>query len=274
MNSVAATLREAANQLGDISDTARLDAELLMAHALGISRSQMLLSGSGLEVPRQFADLLQRRTNYEPVAYILGHQEFFGREFLVTPDVLIPRPDSETIIETALANCQPDARILDLGTGSGVLLLTLLAELPQSTGIGIDESLAAVSVAAANAAKLGVADRAHLIHADWTEDGWADALGRFDLIVANPPYVETTVALEKSVADYEPAKALYAGPDGLDDYRILVPQLRNLLTQQGVAVLEIGYQQDVSVARIAQQSGFQTELHRDLAHRPRALLLR
>ena len=274
MNSVAAALRDAAKQLEGISDTARLDAELLMADALGMSRSQMLLKGADLEAPAKFAESLERRAKHEPVAYILGHQEFYGREFLVTQDVLIPRADSETIIETALAHCPPDGRILDLGTGSGALLLTLLAELPQSTGTAIDESLAAVSVAAANAAKLGVADRAHVIHGDWTLDGWADALGTFDLIVANPPYVETTSALDRSVADYEPAKALYAGPDGLDDYRILTPQLRDLLAPEGLAVLEIGHEQGRFVAEIAHQAGFETELHHDLAHRPRALLLR
>lgn len=271
---VTQALRDAAQLLSAMSDTARLDAELLMADALGMSRSDMLLQGGDLNVPSAFADLVARRAQHEPVAYILGHQEFYGREFLVTPDVLIPRGDSETIVEAALAQCGDRAQILDLGTGSGALLLTLLAEKPGASGVGIDASLAAISVAAINAARLGVADRAHILHCDWTRDEWAAGIGPFDLIVANPPYVEAAAQLDRSVRDYEPASALFAGADGLDDYRILIPQLRDLLRDQGVAVLEIGYTQGDVVTEIAMAASFAVHLHRDLAHRPRALVLR
>lgn len=271
---VTQALRDAAQLLSAMSDTARLDAELLMADALGVSRSDMLLRGTDLNVPSAFSDMVARRAQHEPVAYILGHQEFYGREFLVTPDVLIPRGDSETIVEAALAQCGDRAQILDLGTGSGALLLTLLAEKSGASGVGIDASLAAISVAAINAARLGVADRAHILHCDWTKDEWAAGIGPFDLIVANPPYVETAAQLDRSVRDYEPSSALFAGADGLDDYRILIPQLRGLLRDQGVAVLEIGYTQRDAVTEIAMAADFAVDLHRDLAHRPRALVLR
>ena len=274
MTTVSAALREAASALDGISDTARLDAELLMAEALGISRSDMLLRGRDLDVPPEFARLLERRKRHEPIAYILGRQEFYGRDFLVNPQVLIPRGDSETLVDAALRNIPPAARILDLGTGSGALLLTLLAELPGASGTGVDASLGAVSVAAANAAGLGVADRAHILHADWNVEGWSDALGQFDLIIANPPYVETGADLAPSVRQFEPASALFAGADGLDDYRSLIPQLGNMLAPNGIILLEIGYAQADQVSQIAGLSGYSAELFRDLAHRPRALLLR
>lgn len=274
MTSVATALRTAAQLLANTSDTARLDAELLMAHALGISRSDMLLRGADLDAPDGFADLVERRSHHEPVAYILGVQEFYGREFRVSPAVLIPRGDSETIVDAALTQCGDTARILDLGTGSGALLLTLLTEKTGTTGIGIDASLGAISIAASNAAHLGVEDRAQILRHDWTEADWQEGLGQFDLVVANPPYVETTVELDRSVAAFEPAAALYAGPEGLDDYRIIIPQLRSLLAHGGVIVLEIGYQQADAVSAIAVDCGFAVELFRDLAHRPRALLLR
>ncbi|MGB7373313.1 peptide chain release factor N(5)-glutamine methyltransferase [Pontixanthobacter sp.] len=274
MTSVAAALRSAAEILASTSDTARLDAELLMANALGMSRSDMLLHGTELAAPDSFAGFVARRSHHEPVAYIVGVQEFYGRAFRVSADVLIPRSDSETIVAAALARCGKTARILDLGTGSGALLLTLLAEKAGTSGIGIDASLAAASIAASNAAHLEVADRAQILHRDWTCAGWQEGLGQFDLIVANPPYVETTVKLEASVAAFEPAAALFAGAEGLDDYRIIVPQLRGLLACGGFCVVEIGYQQADAVSALAGDCGFAVELFRDLAHRPRALMLR
>ena len=274
MNAIAAALRQAAQRLASTSDTARLDAELLMAHALQMSRSDMLLRGENLDVPPSFSELVDRRIRHEPVAYIQGTQEFYGREFLVSPEVLIPRGDSETIVDATLAQCARAGRILDLGTGSGALLLTILAERAGMTGVGIDASLGALSVAAVNAARLGVADEVRLLRRDWTEADWINGLGVFDIIVANPPYVETTVELDQSVRAFEPAAALFSGTDGLNDYRILVPQLRELLVEGGIVVLEIGYQQAEAVRQISSDCGFSVELFYDLAHRPRALLLR
>ncbi|MCC6829453.1 MAG: peptide chain release factor N(5)-glutamine methyltransferase [Novosphingobium sp.] len=271
---VADALREAAALLGKTSDTARLDAELLMAHALGLSRSDLLLRHMRAAPPAAFAGLLARRQAHEPVAYILGRQEFFGLDFAVSPAVLIPRGDSEVVVEAALA-ARPDARrLLDCGTGSGALLLATLAHLPEATGIGIDRSPEALAVAAANAARLGLAGRARMAVADWEAPGWTEALGEaFDLILANPPYVETMADLAPSVRAHEPAGALFAGPEGLDAYRLLVPQLPALLAPGGIALVEIGAAQADAVGAIAATAGLCATLHRDLANRPRALQL-
>lgn len=274
---VSEAIREAATRLSETSDTARLDAELLMAEALGVTRSEMLLRHTGDPVPNAFSRLIERRLRHEPIAYILGHQDFYGRSFIVTPEVLIPRSDSESVVEAAL-DVMPDkgldhGRVLDCGTGSGALLLTLLAERTSFEGVGIDSSLGALAVAAANAARLGVQDRARLLRLDWRDANWQSGIGKFDLVIANPPYVETTAQLAPSVREYEPGAALFAGPDGLDDYRCLVPQLRGLLKSGGTAVLEIGAEQAESVSALAQSGGFHATLRRDLAHRPRALVL-
>jgi release factor glutamine methyltransferase len=270
---VAQGLRSAAQRLSVTSDTARLDAELLMAHALGVSRSDLLLRCMDQLVPAEFAALVDRRSAHEPVAYILGEAEFYGRNFVVNPAVLIPRGDSESVVELALDNAPQNGRVLDLGTGSGALLLTILAERPALAGVGIDASFDALQVAALNVHRLGLSDKARMVKADWKEAGWMDGLGRFDLIVCNPPYVETSANLDKDVQQFEPESALFAGADGLDDYRIIIPQLGNLLTETGVSILEIGRDQAQTVAKIASESGFLTELTKDLADRPRALRL-
>lgn len=272
---VALGIREAAEVLAAVSDTPRLDAELLVAHVLGVSRTTMLLDMMRDPVPAGIASLVLRRLKHEPVAYILGHQEFYGLNLIVTPDVLIPRGDSETLIEAARAYLadRPPARLLDLGTGSGALLLAALSLWPAAHGVGIDRSLAAVAVAAANAGRLEMAPRARILHADWTRPGWSDALGRFDLILANPPYVETHAALAHQVRGHEPAGALFAGAEGLDAYRVLIPQLAALLEPGGLAIVEIGSTQGDAVARLGAAAGLAAILHRDLAGRPRALAL-
>jgi len=163
--------------------------------------------------------------------------------------------------------------VLDCGTGTGALLLAVLHERPAAQGIGIDCSAAALAVAQGNAEALGLAPRVAMRLADWTQEGWAQDLGRFDLILSNPPYVEQEADLAPSVRDYEPAGALFAGVDGLDDYRRLIPQLPALLAPDGIAVLEIGYEQADAVAALAVAAGFAARLHRDLAGRPRALAL-
>lgn len=275
MAKIAEALRAAAGELAAVSDTARLDAELLMAHALGVSRSDLLLRHMGEGVPDGFAALLARRFAHEPVAYILGVQDFFGLPFRVTRDVLIPRGDSEVLVEAALGARPDAARVLDCGTGSGCLLLAVLHGLPGAQGVGIDRSIAALAIAQDNARSLGLANRVRLVRADWHEAGWSDDLGGpFDLILANPPYVEEEAALAPSVRDHEPAGALFAGPEGLDDYRRLVPQLPALLAPGGAALVEIGASQAEAVAAIAAGAGLLGELHRDLAGRPRVLSLR
>ncbi len=270
---VAQALREAATRLAATSDTARLDAEVLMAHALGVTRSELLLRHMGDPAPVQFDALVERRLAHEPVAYITGETEFFGRPFLVSPAVLIPRGDSEVLVEAALKAAPDPQRVLDCGTGSGALLLAVLAERPGAQGVGTDRSLDALQVAAANAARLELAERVQFLHADWDEPDWADSLGRFDLILANPPYVEDNAELAPSVRAHEPAGALFAGPEGLDTYCVLIPQLPALLTQHGVALVEIGAGQADAVRAIVRTAGLSAQLHCDLGGRPRVLTL-
>ncbi|MDC8755403.1 peptide chain release factor N(5)-glutamine methyltransferase [Erythrobacter sp. sf7] len=271
---VGEALRAAAERLDATSDTARLDAELLMAHALGVSRSDMLLKAMRDPAPEGFAAFVQRRAAHEPVAYITGEAEFYGRVFAVQPGILIPRADSEAVIETALSASPDPRRVLDLGVGSGALLLTVLAERPEAVGVGIDASAIAIDVTGKNAIALGIENRLDLHRHDWRVAGWADDLGSFDLVLCNPPYVEADAALDAQVRDFEPATALFAGPEGLDDYRILIPQLRALMNPAAVAIFEIGANQADAVGTIAQAAGFAVELRRDLAGRPRALILR
>jgi len=266
-------IRAAAEALAPVSDTARLDAELLMAHLFGCSRSELLLRHMRDPAPPGFAALVERRAGHEPVAYITGRQEFYGLPFIVTRATLIPRGDSETVVEAALA-LKPEAkRVLDLGTGSGALLLAVLAHLREAQGVGIDRAPQAVAVAERNAEQLGLRPQASFRERDWHAPGWADDLGTFDLILCNPPYVESTAVLDPQVAAFEPATALFAGPEGLDDYRVLIPRLRALMAPGALAVLEIGANQADAVGALADASGFAVALRRDLAGRARALLL-
>lgn len=266
-------IRAAAERLAPTSDTARLDAEVLMAHAFGVTRSDLLLRHMRDPVPDSFAALVERRAAHEPVAYIVGSQDFFGLTLAVSPAVLIPRGDSEVLVEAALA-ARPDARrVLDCGTGSGALLLAVLSHLPAADGIGIDRSAEALVVARGNAENLGLGNRAKMRLADWDQADWALALGQFDLVLANPPYVEDAAELDPSVRAHEPAGALFAGEEGLDAYRVLIPQLPQLLTPGGAALVEIGHTQAPAVAAIAAQIGFESRLHHDLGGRPRVLEL-
>lgn len=268
---VGEAIRDATARLD--TDWARDEVEMLMAHALGVTRSAMLLGRMRDAAPTDFAALIERRRAHEPVAHIMGETEFYGRRFEVTPDTLIPRGDSETVVRAALG-AKPNARrVVDLGTGSGCLLLTLLAELPNASGTGLERSPGALAVAQRNAASLNLAARTELREGDWTSAGWSDGLGPYDLVVANPPYIEDDADLDASVRDFEPAGALFAGAEGLDDYRILMPQLAALLAPGGIAVFEIGYDQADAVTALGAANGFASELHRDLAGRPRALVL-
>lgn len=252
-------------------DTPRLDAEILLAHVLGVERMTMLAGAEpiGAEHAARFEELLARRRRHEPIAYITGTREFWSLDLRVTPDVLIPRADSETLIEAALASGVRPATILDLGTGSGALLLAALVEWPEAFGVGIDRSAGALAVARANAESVGVGARAAFLRANW-----GDALGeRFDLILCNPPYVEADAALAPDVARHEPSSALFAGSDGLDVYRILLPRLPDLLSDGGVAIVEFGAGQDGWLAAYAAELGFFPQFRCDLGGRPRAMIL-
>lgn len=270
---VGEAIRAAAERLSGTSDTARLDAEVLMAHALGVSRSELLLRHMRDPVPESFTALVARRAGHEPVAYVVGTQEFHGLPFRVTPAVLIPRGDSETLVEAALAARPRARRVLDCGTGSGALLLAVLHGLPQSRGIGIDRSAPALAVAAGNAAALGLAPRSAFLQRDWTRPAWQAGLAGFDLVLANPPYVESGADLAPSVRAHEPAGALYAGAEGLDDYRRLIPALPGLLAPGGAALVEIGATQAAAVGALAGAAGFAVRVHRDLGGRDRVLEL-
>ncbi len=271
MNDIHGALSEAARQLSTVSDTARLDAELLMAHALGVSREVMLLLRLDDEMPAAFEGLLMRRLSFEPVAYITGTRDFWTISLTVSPAVLIPRPDSETLIEAAVGHFGKAGpkRVLDLGTGSGALLLAALSEWPNASGVGVDASEAALAVAAANANRLGLADRAAFALGDWGE-GVGE---RFDLILCNPPYVESGAKLAAEVADYEPASALFAGEDGLEDYRRLMPQFARLMEPGAIVALEIGAEQAEVVSALALEAGLSARCFQDLAGRSRCLLL-
>lgn len=269
---LAEWLRDTAGRLAAISDTPRLDAELLVAYALGIERADMLLRLRDLTVPEGAGSLVARRLTHEPVAHILGTRDFWTISLRVTPDVLIPRPDSETLIEAAVrhfANGPGPRDVLDLGTGSGALLLAALDQWPSATGVGVDISPAALAVAQDNADRLGMADRATFVAGNWGEG--IDR--RFDLVLCNPPYIPADEPLSQEVAAHEPHGALFAGADGLDCYRILAPAVAALLRPGGVALFEIGHDQGESAAALFTVAGLAPQLLRDLAGHARCLVI-
>ncbi len=267
---VREALSVAAARLAAVSDTPRLDAELLMAHALGVERGEMLLSGLDSAPPAAYQTLLDRRLAHEPVAYIIGRRAFWSIELEVGRGALVPRPDSETLIEAAIAHFGDKAprAILDLGTGPGTLLLAALDQWPDARGLGIDASEAALAYARRNVETLGLAARA-----EFRLGGWASVDGRFDLILCNPPYVETGADLPRDVASWEPAEALFAGPEGLDDYRLLAPLVPQLVAPGGIACIEIGAEQAQSAGALFAAQGLQVTVRKDLAGRDRCLVL-
>jgi release factor glutamine methyltransferase len=260
-------------------DTARLDARLLLAAATGrtveqiVARPDTALSLRDADV---FAALVERRARREPVAQLLGHREFWSLDFRTTRDTLTPRPDSETVVEAALA-LFPDRgaalRILDLGTGTGCLLAALLSEYPAATGVGTDISPAAAAVAASNLAAHRLGARAVV-----AVDRWDDSVdGVFDLIVSNPPYIATAelARLEPEVSMFEPRTALDGGADGLDGYRDLAPRLARRLGRAGFAILEVGAGQADDVAAICAAAALTVHGRAcDLAGRDRCVVVK
>ncbi len=268
---------QAARRLQDADiSTARLDARMLVGHVVGMAPGTLLgrddYCPSADELDRIGA-LVARRTAREPIAHILGEREFWSLTFQVGPAVLIPRPDSETLVEAALefaASRDGSLRILDLGTGSGCLLLALLTELPQAEGVGVDASNRALAVARANAESLGLGQRVHFYEGDWC-DG---VCGTFDIVVCNPPYIPEGAidALDLEVAAFEPRLALAGGKDGLVAYRQIAPELTKVLVRDGMAFFEVGADAAADVGAVFQNVGMQVvEIRSDLADIPRCV---
>lgn len=268
---IRSTLTTATQTLEPTSNTPRLDAELLMAHALGVSREDLLLRHLDAPTPPAFAALLARRAAHEPLAYITGTRAFWSIDLSVGPGALIPRPDSEALIEAAVTHFRdrPPQTILDLGTGPGTLLLAALAEWPAAQGLGIDASEDALAYARRNAETLGLSNRAQFRTGDWAED----ITDTFDLVLCNPPYIAISEQLPADVADHEPPSALFAGPDGLDDYRILAPQIARLIAPGGMAAIEIGHTQAAAVSALFAAHHLTTRIAPDLAGRDRAIIV-
>ncbi|HYG91675.1 MAG TPA: peptide chain release factor N(5)-glutamine methyltransferase [Azospirillum sp.] len=251
-------------------DTPELDARLLVQHALGLTREQLLFEPDAPLTPEQAAKahaLIERRAAREPVSRIIGERAFWSLELSLNADTLDPRPDTETIVEAALEAIPDRAaplRVLDLGTGTGCILLALLAELPNATGLGIDVSEGAVEAAAGNARRNGLGDRARFRVGNWGK-GLTE---RFDLVVSNPPYIPSSdiPSLDPEVREHDPLRALDGGADGLDAYRAIAAQLPDLLKPQAIAALEVGEGQAADVAALLEARGIRvTGVFRDLA---------
>ena len=263
-------------------DTPELDARIILGHALGLDHTALAAQSSrrlAAEEAGAIAALSARRLAREPVARILGRKEFWGLPLKVNAETLLPRPETETVVEAALAalDCEhrksPALRIVDLGTGSGALLLALLSELPSACGIGTDISFAALRCARDNAAALGLSARASFVACDY-----ATALrGPVEVLVSNPPYVARAdiAGLQAEVRDFDPPRALDGGPDGLDGYRAIAPHAARLLAPDGILVLEFGQGQLGPVTSILAGAGLAPVAPRyDLAGIARALVLR
>jgi release factor glutamine methyltransferase len=255
-------------------EDAAIDADVLARHVLGWDRATLLARGRDTASPefiRRFDAAIERRAAHEPVALITGVREFWGLEFEVTRDVLIPRPETELIVEAALGLVNKPLRIADVGTGSGCLAVSLATEFPRANVVASDSSDAALRVARRNAVRHAVESRitfarAHLLEA---------LPGPFDLIVSNPPYVPDGEPLPRDVADYEPPSALFAGPDGLDVLRALIPGAIALLAERGAFIVEFGFGQAEGVKALAREAGWpHVELRRDLQGIQRTALMK
>jgi release factor glutamine methyltransferase len=260
-------------------DSAELDARLLTGDVLGLDLTGMIAAANRmltLSESNRLESFAQRRLAGEPVARILGHKEFWGLSLQLSPATLVPRPDTETVVELALEILRAGAsdrplRIADLGTGSGAILLALLAELPQAQGIGTDILTAALQTAAANAARAGLAKRTGFVACDYA----SGLCGPFDLIVSNPPYIRSAdiAGLAIEVRDHDPPAALDGGPDGLDAYRVLIPQAADRLAPGAALVLEAGQGQSADIEALMKAAGLMTawSIKADLAGVRRAV---
>ncbi len=273
---IAEALREGANRLAAAGiDHPRLESRILLAQALGCSSEDLIRDLTVRPGRSDFGALIARRAAREPLAFILGWREFWSLRFRVSPATLIPRPETETVVEAALS-VAPDRdapmRVLDLGTGTGCLLLAFLNERPCAFGVGTDRSLDAVRLAQGNARDLGLGSRSAFVLGDW-----ADSVGgRFDLVLSNPPYIPASdlAGLMPEVVGHEPRSALDGGESGLAAYRTIIAALPGILRPSGAAVLELGIGQSEAVAAIAASAGLRAETRLDLSGTPRAMILR
>lgn len=272
---IAQALQQATEKLKPTSDTARLDAEVLLVHVLKKDRVHFLTwpeEPLSQVTQESYQALVARRAGGEPIAYITGYQEFWSLKLRVTPDTLIPRPETEVLVEEALTLLREDTHyeIADLGTGSGAIALAIASERPQCHVLGLDQSAQAVQIASENARRLGL-DNVSFRQGDWLS-GVAD--NSLDMIVTNPPYVaEHDPHMQKGDVRFEPASALLAGSDGLDAYRRILPEARRCLKPGGGLLLEHGYDQQDRLLALLQQQGFiQTRGIRDYAGLPRVVV--
>jgi release factor glutamine methyltransferase len=272
--------------LGAGIDSARLDAELLLGCALGISREELILAAAkNLSVAEsyRYEDLLVRRLNREPLAYITGRQEFWSLDFLVSGDVLVPRPETEMLVEFALSHL-PEAnnnelpRILELGTGSGAIAVALASELPQAQIIATEISPAALAIARRNASRNGVSDAIRFLEGDLFSALAEDLENYFDLIISNPPYIprDEISTLDAEVSRWEPHAALDGGVDGLDFYRRIAEQAPAYLRQYGAVAVEIGAAMGAVVSALFRNRAayVDTQVHQDYSGRDRVMLAR
>lgn len=266
-------MREAGGRLAEAGvEGAPRDARLLLAHVLGIEPVEVILRETDAIDPvalTAFEHLIQRRIAGEPVSRIRGWRDFYGRRFIVTPDVLDPRPETELLVEQGLSRLSRGGRVLDLGVGSGCILLSVLAERDDASGVGVDLSPKALAVARRNAEAVGVSGRASFVEGSWD----APLEGSFDLVLSNPPYIpEHDVAgLAVDVRGYDPRMALTPGGDGLDPYRAILAAMPHWLKPGGCIGFEFGIEQAASVTMLMRQAGLSDiEIHRDLAGIERA----
>jgi release factor glutamine methyltransferase len=270
---ILAALREKFRQAG--IESWETDARMLVQHALGVSREELLLNNNRIlsisesETLNRYAE---RRLKHEPVSRILGVRSFWKSDFKITRETLDPRADSETLMEAALKHANNPVHVLDLGTGSGCLLLSLLQEWPQILGTGVDISVGAVGVAEENAKNLGLSHRATFVAGDWSDIGFSH---KFDVVISNPPYItkDEMAALAPEVSLYDPHGALAGGDDGLECYRSIIKLLPDILNQNGYLFFEVGYRQAAAVKELLEKAGLDVlEILPDLAGNERCVV--